>query len=139
MHSDESSQLFSKIFKQIGNRWKQFIEEIKLKADKDDQRQILFKDFNAILISLGYKLTEKDKYLLLKALPGKASGDGGQRLNVSRIYDQKYTNILDKMYYQFDTDKFVDNALTDEMGYLGKSEFYRDKHALTPIDEEEFL
>ena len=61
MHSDESSQLFSKIFKQIGNRWKQFIEEIKLKADKDDQRQILFKDFNAILISLGYKLTEKDK------------------------------------------------------------------------------
>ena len=88
---------------------------------------------------MGYKLTEENKNLLLKALPGKASGDGGQRLNVSRIYDQKYTNILDKMYYKFDSDKFVDNALTDEMGYLGKSEFYREKNALTPIDEKEFL
>ena len=99
----------------------------------------MFQDFNEILLSMGYKLTEKDKNLLLKALPGKASGDGGLRLNVSRIYDQKYTNILDKMYFNFDSEKVVDNSLTDQMGYLGKSQFYREKYVLTPIEEEEFL
>ena len=61
------------------------------------------------------------------------------KLNVSRIYDQKFTNILTKIYANFDSDKFVDNALTDHMGYLGKTEHYREKFALRPITEDEFI
>ena len=46
------------------------------------------------------------------------------------------------MYYNFDSEKVVDNSLTDQMGYvgyLGKSQFYREKYVLTPIEEEDFL
>jgi hypothetical protein len=43
------------------------------------------------------------------------------------------------MYFNFDSEKVVDNSLTDQMGYLGKSQFYREKHVLTPIEEEDFL
>lgn len=49
------------------------------------------------------------------------------KLNVSRIYDQKYTNILTQIYQNFDSDKFPDKSLTDHMGYLGKTEHYREK------------
>jgi len=49
MHSDENTLLFSKIYKKIGKKWGNFVQDIKMKADKDDQRQIFFKDFIEVI------------------------------------------------------------------------------------------
>lgn len=120
-------------------KWKLFIQEIKIRADKDDQRQILFEDFVGLLQERGYALTEKEKLSILKAFPGKQVGDQGKKLNISRIYDQKFTNMLDNIYDNFNSEVNKDNILTDAMGYLGKSEYYREKFKLTAISEEEFI
>jgi hypothetical protein len=75
-----------------------------------------------------------------KAFPGKQGGLKGTRLNVSRIYDQKFNIILEKLYNDVDCKKIDhDASLKDAMGYLGKTEAYREKFKLYPISEEEFL
>ena len=37
MHQDESIQLFSKIFRQVGKNWMLFIKELKAHAEPEDQ------------------------------------------------------------------------------------------------------
>ena len=64
----------------------------------------------------------------------------GTRLNVSRIYDQKFNIILEKLYNDVDCKKIDhDASLKDAMGYLGKTDAYREKFVLSPISEDEFL
>jgi hypothetical protein len=47
-------------------------------------------------------------------------------MNIARIYDQKYSIILDKMYNKVDVadHEGVDQP-TDVMGYIGKTKYYR--------------
>lgn len=79
-------------------------------------------------------------FAIAKAFPGKQGGSKGIRLNVSRIYDQKYNIMQEKIYSSVDCTKIDnDESLKDVNGYLGKTEHYRDKLALTPISEAEFL
>ena len=49
MHSDEATQLFSKMFSQVGSRWTLFINHIKKIADKDDESQVFYEDFVNVL------------------------------------------------------------------------------------------
>ena len=75
-----------------------------------------------------------------RAFPGKLGGSKGVRLNVSRIYDQKFNIILEKLYNQVDCEKIDhDESLKDVYGYLGKTVHYREKVKLYPITEEEFF
>ena len=64
----------------------------------------------------------------------------GSKLNIARIYDQKYNVIQDKMYNKVDVSNTVGkDEPTDECGFLGIGEHYRDKRALQDITEEEFF
>ena len=63
----------------------------------------------------------------------------GNKLNIARIYDQKYNVIQDKMYNKVDVSNTVGkDEPTDECGFLGIGEHYRDKRALKNISEDEF-
>ena len=58
----------------------------------------------------------------------------------ARIYFQKFNIILEKLYNDVDCKKIDhDASLKDAMGYLGKTEAYREKFKLYPISEEEFM
>ena len=45
MHQDHAVQHFSKLFKQIGHKWSQFISTLRAAADADDESQIPFNSF----------------------------------------------------------------------------------------------
>ena len=85
-------------------------------------------------------LTDKEINEITAAFPGKQGGNKGARLNVSRIYDQKFNIILEELYDKVDCEKIdKDDALKDAMGYIGKTEHYRDKLILSTISEDEFF
>ena len=56
----------------------------------------------------------------------EGGSDQRVRMNVARLYDQKYNLILDRMYNKVDVTNFegIDEP-TDVNGYLGKTKFYR--------------
>ena len=140
MHQDKSLKLFTKAFKNIGKNWSQFIQELKNNSDVDDQSQIYHEDFVKILDKFNSKLSHDEIMSISRAFPGKLGGSKGVRLNVSRIYDQKFNIILEKLYNQVDWEKIDhDESLKDVYGYLGKTEHYREKVKLYPITEEEFF
>lgn len=140
MHQDKSLKLFTKAFKNIGKNWSQFIQELKNNSDVDDQSQIYHEDFVKILDKFNSKLSHDEIMSISRAFPGKLGGSKGVRLNVSRIYDQKFNIILEKLYNQVDCEKIDhDESLKDVYGYLGKTEHYREKVKLYPITEEEFF
>lgn len=59
--------------------------------------------FEKILENFGVTLKEADKENISLALPGKESNESeDQMINISKIYDQKYTILLDKMYKKVD-------------------------------------
>jgi hypothetical protein len=68
--------------------------------------------------------SQNDQEYLLEAFPGKEGGVDGDdiKLNIARIYDQKYNIILDKMYNKVDV---ADTEGLDEPqdinGYVGKT------------------
>jgi hypothetical protein len=77
---------------------------------------------------------------IAKAFPGKQGGGKGVRLNISRIYDQKFNIILERLYNRVDCEKIDnDDALKDVNGYLGQTQYYRDKIKLAPISESDFF
>ena len=78
---------------------------------------------------------------MLLAFPGKAGGDRGIRMNIARIYDQKFSVILEKMYGKIDVEITIDpDEPTDVNGYLGKTQFYREQVGkLQPCSEKEIL
>ena len=79
----------------------------------------------------------------MAAFPGKEGGAKGQkgvRVNIGRLYDEKYNQLIQKVYDKMD---FAITASKDEIvdviGYLGKGEFYREKRILSEITEDEFI
>ena len=65
---------------------------------------------------------------MLKAFPGQEGGNKGVRINIARIYDQQYNNILGKMYTKVDvTNTMGSDEPMDAMGYLGLTDVYRIK------------
>lgn len=80
-----------------------FIEAIKKAADPDDESQIVFTKFCKLCDQFNANISSKEKRYLLEAFPGKEGGaDVGEIINVARIYDQKYSIILGKMYNKVD-------------------------------------
>jgi hypothetical protein len=127
MHQDEAIQIYTKIFKNLGSSWTKFIDAIKKNADSDDESQIVFTKFCKLCDQFSANISSKDKRYLLEAFPGKEGGaDSGEVINVARIYDQKYSIILGKMYTKVDVQDFeaADEPM-DPNGYLGKTKFYR--------------
>jgi Ca2+-binding EF-hand superfamily protein len=140
MHQDNSLKLFTKVYKVIGKRWEEFIDELKSNSDIDDQSQLFYVDFVKILRKYGAPISENEMLAIAKAFPGKQGGEKGIRLNVSRLYDQKFNIIQEKLYNSVDCMKIdADASLKDVNGYLGKTEHYRDKIVLVPITESEFF
>ena len=84
------------------------------------------------------------------ALPGKESSgieeqqeDGSKIkiINISRIYDQKFNIITQKMYSQVKDDNLDDDKdqPNDVNGYNGYTQYYRTQYQLNPISEESFI
>lgn len=120
-------KVFTKIFQQVGQKWKELIADIKSTADKEDESQIGFNAFNKLLDKYGAKISKKEKDDILETFPGMEGGDSKEaRINVARIFDQKYNIILDKMYGKVDVADFEGlDQPTDVNGYLGLTQFYR--------------
>ena len=87
MHQGMAIQNFSKLFKQFGNRWPQFIDELKRASDHDDQSQISLKAFIDITREYGGTLDKHEFNEILMAFPGKEGGSLGVRIDIGRIYD----------------------------------------------------
>ena len=91
----------------------------------------------------GAKLKPKELNFIKKAFPGELCGaTQGEKINIARIFDQEYNNILDKVYKKVDiSNTFGSDEPTDNLGFLGKSEWYREKKLAkdTPITEQEFI
>ena len=82
-------------------------------------------------------LTKSQIENLISSFPGRDEGER-KRVNVGRIYDQKYSNLTAKMYQQIDV--FEDdgkNDPVDNAGYTGV--MIRKKRKLNPISEMDFL
>ena len=140
MHQDESIQIFTKIYSQIATKWNSFIKDLKNKADKDDESQIYFVDFLYLIRKYGARLSAKEQEQLLQSFPGQEGGSKGERINVSRIFDQQYNIILDGMYKKVDMSKVPNpDEPVDALGYLGLPQWYRDQKVLRPIEDREFL
>lgn len=62
-------------------------------------------------------------------------------INISKIYDQKYTMLLDQMYQKVDQQNISDDKdqPQDVNGYLGQTKFYRTRVDLVPITEDEIF
>jgi len=78
----------------------------------------------------------------MQSFPGKESNDPaqGKRINIARIFDQKYNIILDKMYQKVDVTNFEGTDEPEDInGYLGKTKFYRLQKKLWPISDKEFI
>jgi hypothetical protein len=49
MHQDESLHIFTKIFNKTGKHWQKLLDKMKKNADSDDESQIYFSKFLAVL------------------------------------------------------------------------------------------
>ena len=140
MHQDEAIKIYTKIFTKLGKKWKEFIADIKTAAGSDDESQIVFETFIKILDKYGYKISKKEQNDILTSFPGMEGGDGSIRINIARIYDQKYSIILDKMYEKVDVADMegLDEPM-DVNGYLGLTKFYRSQVKEEPITAQDFI
>lgn len=73
---------------------------LKRKADPDDESQIAFEEFKAIIKRFGDHMSSKDQKLMLKVFPGSQSKVKGPIVNVARIYDQDIFSTMQKIYDQ---------------------------------------
>ena len=88
----------------------------------------------------GAKLSNQDYYGLLMAFPGQEGGNKGPRINIARIYNQQYNNVLGTMYREVDvTATNEKDGPQDNMGFIGLAHWYRDTKQLIPCTEKEFL
>ena len=119
MHQDQSIQLFSSIFKKVGRQWKTFVTALRASAEEDDPAQIFFENFLKVCADFKVHLSDHQKWNLLMSFPGRDEGDR-KRMNVSRMYDQKYNILLAKMYRKVDVheDDGRDDPV-DVSGYTG--------------------
>ena len=141
MHQDNSIQIFTKLFRKIGKNWKNFIAELKARSDTDDESQIVFGIFKEICEKYNSRHTSKELEQLLESFPGQEGQDQQIRINIARIYDQKYNVILDKMYGKVDVaDHEGLDQPTDVMGYVGASKAYRKPVKMTgTMGSQEFI
>ena len=86
-------------------------------------------DFVKVYHKFGAKLKPRELTFIKKAFPGELDGaSAGDKINIARIFDQEYNNILEKVYKKVDFSNTMGrDEPTDNMGYLGKSQWYRDK------------
>lgn len=93
IHQDEALQIFKKLFNQIGaGKWRTFISNLKEKANKDDQSQILVSNFVKVYHKFDAKLRPKELIILNKCFPGSMTGaNGNDSLDISKLYDQKFS------------------------------------------------
>ena len=123
MHQDESIQIYTKMFRQLGKNWAPFMEALKEAADKDDQSQLFFTDFEKIIKKFKIQISKNELNSILLSFPGK-EGDQGKRIDITRLFDQKYAVILQSMYRKIDVgDKVLDEEPGDTYGYLGKTHY----------------
>lgn len=129
--------MFTEIFHKIGAGWRTFIKELQSLAESDDKAQIFFTDFKKTCEKYNVKISEAQYMNLLKSFPGRDEG-AQKRVNIMRIYDQKYNMLLNKMYQKVDVheDDGKDDGV-DTAGYTGQ--FHRIKRKLTPISDIEFI
>jgi hypothetical protein len=57
--------------------------------------------FVDVVNKYNYKISTKEMEILLDSYPGIDEGTK-RRLNVSRLYDQKYNLVMKKMYHKVD-------------------------------------
>ena len=89
----------------------------------------------------GISLSRDEKNSILTSFPGLESiNSEDKRINIARIYDQKYNIILAKMYKKVDVTTFegIDEP-EDINGYIGQTKYYRSIKKESPLSEEEFL
>ena len=55
-----------------------------------------------------------------------------------RLYDQKYSQIMSKIYNKVNVEEGGADEAQDFFGYLGRTKNYRPKKKLTPISYDEF-
>lgn len=89
----------------------------------------------------GGKLTKEESQSVLKSFPGQEGGNKGARLNIARLFDQQYNNVLQGMYNKVDVENTVGtDEPTDLNGFLGYNQYYRKEVGpLKPITEAQFL
>ena len=137
MNQDNAEIIFSKIFKKLGSKWSRFIYELKKNAHEDDPQQIFLSNFVKVLNKYGYEMAEQEQEVIGDAYPGIDEGEK-KKLNIARLYDQKYNLVMNKMYHKVDVhDNQVQDDPTDACGYLGQ--FYREKKKLEEVNFTQFV
>jgi len=82
-------------------------------------------------------LSEEEKHNLLDSFPGRDEGNK-KRINLFRLYDQKYNMLMQKMYTKVDCyENDGKDDPVDAAGYYGQ--FYRAKRDLQNINEAEMI
>ena len=86
------------------------------------------------------RLDKDDRNTILTSFPGHTSQESDtsaeKKINIARIYDQKYNILLSKMYTKVDVTNFegIDEP-EDINGYIGQTTFYRSIKKETAITE----
>ena len=136
IHQDKAIQLYSKMYQQC-TRWNEFLAALKKAAEADDEAQIFASAFLKTVKDFGIKISHSEFDNLLKSFPGRNEGDI-KRINIARLYDQKYIILNSKMYEKVNV--FVSdgtNEPVDAAGYTGQ--FLREKRKLKPLSTYEIL
>ena len=138
MQQDETLKVFEKVFKQANDRWDKFIKHVRSVADKEDTCSIFMDDFEKVLEKFKVTLSAPEKEKLLLAFPGRVEGTRS-RVNIAKLYDQKYNLQLRKLYQKVDVhENDGEDDPVDQSGYTGQ--FYRPSNKqLEPITEEELV
>lgn len=107
-------------------------------AEPDDQNHIFVDKFVEVLKKYRVELSEKDKEHLMNSFPGRDEGSR-KRINIARLYDQKYNMMLSSLYQKVDVhENDGEDDPVDQSGYTGQ--FYRPQNKqLTPISEPELI
>jgi len=119
------------------NNWKEFLAAITQAAEPDDRAQIFVSAFLKILKDFGIKITNSEFENLQNSFPGRNEGDI-KRINIARLYDQKYSIFNSKIYGKIDFfNSHNKDDPEDKAGYTGQ--FIREKLKLKVISTHEIL
>ena len=100
-----------------------FIIKLKKWSDPENRNLIFVENFEKVLNRFKINLPIEDKEKLIQSLPG-LSEDGRYRINLSKLYDQKYTIAIKNLYQKVDFhDNEGGNDPVDQSGYT--RQFYR--------------
>ena len=93
--------------------------------------------FDKILNKFKFKLTPLDRQELELSFPGRDEGQR-KRINIGRIYDQKYNMLINKVYKKVNVHENTgEDDPVDTSGYIGQ--FYREKQTLLPFTESQLI